>query len=76
MKSIQFLTDNDGKRIAAVIRMKQFEKLLEELEDLQDVAAYDKAKASGEAAIPYEQAIAKIRHSAGVQTNDAKKADD
>ena len=37
-----------------------YERLLAALEDLDDLRAYDEAKASGEAAIPLEQAITEI----------------
>jgi len=60
-----FLTDKDGVRIAAVLDIKQYEKLLEELEDLQDIVAFDQAKAAGEVPIPFEQAIARIRRQRG-----------
>jgi hypothetical protein len=56
----QFLTNEKGKKIAVVIEMKEYEKLLEELEDLEDVIAYHEAKASGETPIPFDQAIAEI----------------
>ena len=40
----QFITDENGKKISAVIPINQFEKLLEELEDMNDVRLYDQAK--------------------------------
>jgi len=48
----QFLTNEKGERIAAVIS----EKLLE---DLEDIRAIEEAKVSGEA--PLEQALAENR---------------
>jgi hypothetical protein len=59
-KPTRFLTNEKGEKIALVIEMKEYEKLLEELEDLEDVLAYHKAKASGETPIPFDQAIAQI----------------
>ena len=40
----QFLTDEKGNRTAVVLPIKKYHKLLEKLEDLEDVKAYDEAK--------------------------------
>jgi len=60
-KPPQFLTDEKGQRIAVVISIEDYEKILEELEDLEDIRSYDEAKALGEAPIPLEQALDEIR---------------
>jgi hypothetical protein len=39
------------------------EKELDELEELESIRAYDEAKASGEDAIPFEEAVAEIERS-------------
>ena len=57
----QYVTDHEGKRIGVFLDLKQFQQILEELEEFDDIRAYDAAKASGEEAIPLEQAIAKIQ---------------
>ena len=44
----RFLTNEKGERLAVVIEISEYEKLLEELEDLQDIRACDEANASGE----------------------------
>jgi len=59
----QFLTNKKGEKVAVVIGIEEYEKLLEELEDLEDIRAYDEAIASGETPIPFEQAIAEIKRS-------------
>jgi hypothetical protein len=59
----QFLTNEKGEKVAVVIGIEEYEKLLEELEDLEDIRAYDEAIASGEPPIPFEQAIAEIKRS-------------
>jgi len=58
----QFLTNEKGERIAVVIGIEEYEKLIEAVEDAEDVRAYDEAKASGEGSIPLEQALAENRH--------------
>jgi len=40
----QFLTNEKGEKIAVVLSIEEYEKILEELEDLEDVRAYDEAK--------------------------------
>ena len=57
----QFLTNEKGERIAVVIGIEEYEKLIEAVEDAEDVRAYDEVKASDEAPIPLEQALAENR---------------
>ncbi|MGH9741993.1 MAG: type II toxin-antitoxin system prevent-host-death family antitoxin [Candidatus Acidiferrum sp.] len=57
----QFVVNERGERIAVVLSIEEYEKILEELDDLDDVRAYDEAKASGETPIPLEQALAENR---------------
>ena len=59
----QFLTNENGERIAVVISIAEYEKLLEELEDRDDIRAYEVAKASGEKSVPFDEAIARIERS-------------
>jgi hypothetical protein len=40
----QFLTDENGNRTAVVLSIKKYNKLIEKLEDLEDVRLYDEAK--------------------------------
>ena len=40
----QYITDNTGKKISVVIPINEFNALLEELEELEDVRLYDEAK--------------------------------
>ena len=57
----QFLTNEKGERIAVVIDIEEYERLIEAVEDAEDVRAYDEVKASDEAPIPLEQALAENR---------------
>jgi hypothetical protein len=57
----QYLTDREGNRVKVVLDMEQFQQMLEELEELDDIRAYDAAKASGDEATPFDQAMAEIR---------------
>ncbi|WP_310381767.1 hypothetical protein [Flavobacterium sp.] len=40
----QFLTDEKGNRTAVLLPIKKYNKLIENLEDLEDVRLYDEAK--------------------------------
>jgi hypothetical protein len=40
----QFLTDEKGNRTAVLLPIKKYNKLIEKLEDLEDVRLYDEAK--------------------------------
>ncbi len=57
----QFVVNERGEKVAVVISIEEYEKILEELEDLEDIRAYDEAKASGDVAVPLEQALAENR---------------
>jgi predicted RNA binding protein YcfA (HicA-like mRNA interferase family) len=46
--------------IGVVLDIADYRKLLEELEELESIRAYDAAKASGDYALPFEQAVAEI----------------
>ena len=53
----QYLVDNDGNRIGVVLDIKDYQLLLQELEELESIRAYDASKASGDEVIPFEQAV-------------------
>lgn len=41
----QFITDSSGKKISAVLPIKKYQMMLEQLDELAYIKAYDKAKA-------------------------------
>lgn len=55
-----YVVDETGKRVGVLLGIKDYQKLLEELEELESIRAYDAAKASGDEAIPFEEAVAEI----------------
>jgi len=59
-KERQFVVNERGEKVAVVIGIEEYEKILEELEDLEAIREYDEAKASGETPIPLDEAIARI----------------
>jgi hypothetical protein len=40
----QYITDKKGKKISVVLPIKDFNAIMEELEELDDIKLYDKAK--------------------------------
>ena len=56
----QYVVDENGKRMAVLLELARYEKLLEAQEELEAMRAFDEAKASADEAIPFSQAIAEI----------------
>jgi len=60
----QFVKDETGQDLGVFLTKADFDKLLEELEDYEDIKAYDRAKSrTNEEFIPYEQAVEEIKKS-------------
>ena len=51
----RYVVDQKGNRIEVILAMKDYENLLEELEELEAIRAYDAAKASVDEAVPFER---------------------
>jgi len=50
----QFITDSGGKRKSVILSLKEYEHLLEQLEDAEDVRLYDEAKRDKTPPTPFE----------------------
>lgn len=55
----QYITDTAGKKMV-VLSAKEFDTIIEELEELEDIKLYDKAKVSKEPSIPIDEAFKMI----------------
>ena len=55
-----FVVDKEGQKIGVLLDMKTYEHLVEELEELEDIRAFDEAKTAKDEAIPFQQAIHEI----------------
>lgn len=55
----QFITDTAGKELV-VLPANEFDIMMEELEELEDISLYDEAKADNEDSIPIEEAFTSI----------------
>ena len=55
-----YVVDEKGDRVGVILPIDDYRKLLEELEELEAIRAYDAAKSSGDEAIPIDQAVREI----------------
>ncbi len=56
----QFVVDDSGKKTAVILDIEEYEKLIDEAEELETIRAYDAAKAAHDEVIPFDQAVAEI----------------
>lgn len=59
----RFVVDESGNRTAVLIGIERYSGLLEAQEELESICAYDEAKASGDEAVPFPQAVKEIEGS-------------
>jgi len=59
----RFLVDEEGRRLGVVLDIAEYQAILEDLEELESIRAYDAAKVSGDEEIPFEQALQEIQRS-------------
>lgn len=56
----QYLTDTTGKKTDIILSIRDYEKVMEDLEDLEDIKAYDRAKTRKSESVPFEKALKEI----------------
>ena len=56
----QFVTDNNGNKLAVILPIKEYNKMLDELEELEDIKLYDAAKKGEQEFVDAEQAFKEI----------------
>ena len=62
-ESIEYVTDEHANRRAVIIPYPEWQKILKAMEELDDIRAYDRAKAdSDDEEVPFDQAIAEIKN--------------
>lgn len=47
-----FITDDKGKKVSVILSIREYQRMLGELEELDDIRLYDKVKALNEANEP------------------------
>ena len=61
----RFLVDDEGHRLGVLLDIGEYQRILEDLEELESIRAFDAAMESGDEAIPFEQALQEIKKSRG-----------
>jgi hypothetical protein len=56
----RFVVDDTGNRVAVLLNIDEYQKVLEVLEEMETINAYDEAKASNDEIIPFGQAVREI----------------
>ena len=62
-KARKFLTNKRGEKVSVILDIEEYRKMMDDLEELEAIRAYDAAKSSGEPAIPFRQATDEIERS-------------
>ena len=57
----QYITDEDGKKVSVVIPLAEYEQILEELDELDDIRLYDEAKADKEPVMLFDDYVKQRR---------------
>jgi len=57
----QYITDEESKKVSVVLPMDEFEQIMEELDDLEDIKLYDEAKKDKEPSMPFDEYVKQRR---------------
>jgi hypothetical protein len=60
MPKAKFRTTRKGAKINIELSVQEYEKLMDDLDELDAIRAYDEARSSGERPIPFDQARSEI----------------
>jgi hypothetical protein len=52
-----YIVDEEQNRKSVILSIEDWERIVEELEELDDIRAYDEAKSGPQDAMPFEQAV-------------------
>ncbi|HFC98596.1 MAG TPA: hypothetical protein ENJ40_09130 [Thermosulfurimonas dismutans] len=63
MVSLNFIIDEKGNKKAVILPIEVYKEILEKLEELEEIKAYDEAKASTDEVVPFELAVKEIEDS-------------
>lgn len=56
-----FVVDDKDRKKAVIVPYAEWRRLMEAVEELEDIRAYDKAKARPEEIVPFEEAVRQIK---------------
>lgn len=61
----RYVVDEDQHPQAVILPLAEWQQVVEELDELDDIRAYDEAKAGAPDAVPFEQAVREIQGECG-----------
>lgn len=67
--AVRYLVDEKGQRVGVLLSMDDYRQLMDELEELEAIRAYDAAKASPGPAITLEEVVSEIEEERGGSRN-------
>jgi PHD/YefM family antitoxin component YafN of YafNO toxin-antitoxin module len=53
----QYITNEDGERVSVIIPVSEYEQIIQELENIEDVRLFDEAKKSKEPSMPFDEYV-------------------
>ncbi|MDP2982972.1 MAG: hypothetical protein Q8O92_06570 [Candidatus Latescibacter sp.] len=56
----QYVVDQNQQRKAVLLPLAEWERIVEDLEELDDIRAYDEAKSGSQETVPFVQAVREI----------------
>ena len=56
----QYIKDETGKSIGIILSIAEYQALMEQIEELEDIIAYDKAKAEPSDPMPFKDFLAEL----------------
>jgi PHD/YefM family antitoxin component YafN of YafNO toxin-antitoxin module len=57
----EFVVDEKARRKAVLLPLREWKGLMEAMEELEDIRAYDKAKAEADDTAPFEEAVCRVK---------------
>jgi gamma-glutamylcyclotransferase (GGCT)/AIG2-like uncharacterized protein YtfP len=57
MKNTQYITNKKGKKLSVVLPIREYERMLADLDELESIKAYDKVKSSKQKYMAAEEAF-------------------
>lgn len=56
----QFITDKKGNKLSAVVPIREYEQILEQLDELACIKAYDRATSKKQQYVPLKEALRQV----------------
>lgn len=51
----QYITDKKGKKLSVVLPLKDYRRMMDDLDELEDIRMYDEVKARKEETTPFDE---------------------